>query len=50
MDAASQGDRTQALKTYDKCVITLSDELDVDPMPDTQRLAASIEKLETVAP
>ena len=44
-----QGDRAQALKTYDKCVITLSDELDVDPMPETQKLAARIEKLEPIA-
>ncbi len=44
-----QGDRAQALKTYDKCIITLSDELDVDPMPETQRLAGRIEKLEPVA-
>ena len=45
-----QGDRAQALKTYDRCVITLSDELDVDPMPETQRLAGRIEKLEPVTP
>ncbi|MEB3197920.1 MAG: bacterial transcriptional activator domain-containing protein, partial [Candidatus Sericytochromatia bacterium] len=38
-----QGDRAAALRTYDRCVVLLSDELDIDPMPETQRLAKRIE-------
>ena len=35
---------------WSRVIVTLSDELDVDPMPETQKLAARIEKLEPVAP
>jgi DNA-binding SARP family transcriptional activator len=38
-----QGDRAAALRTYDRCVVLLSDELDIDPMPETQRVAKRIE-------
>ena len=37
-----QGDRGLAIRTYDRCVVALSDELDVDPMPETQVLYETI--------
>jgi DNA-binding SARP family transcriptional activator len=43
-----QGDRAAALRTYDRCVVLLSDELDIDPMPETQRVAKRIEAGEPV--
>lgn len=33
-----QGDRAMAIRTYDRCVEALGDELDVDPMPETEVL------------
>ncbi|MBO9541611.1 hypothetical protein J7643_13570 [bacterium] len=33
-----QGDRAMALRTYDRCVAALAEELDVDPMPETEEL------------
>lgn len=33
-----QGDRAMAMRTYDRCVEALGDELDVDPMPETELL------------
>ncbi|MFP5504014.1 MAG: BTAD domain-containing putative transcriptional regulator, partial [Candidatus Sericytochromatia bacterium] len=42
------GDRPMAIRTYDRCVVALSDELDVDPMPETQALYERIVALEPV--
>lgn len=42
------GDRPMALKTYDRCVIALDDELGVDPMPETQILYDHITRLQPV--
>lgn len=44
-----QGDRAGAIRTYDRCVVALDDELDVDPMPETQALYEKIQNLEPVA-
>ncbi|HEY9723982.1 MAG TPA: BTAD domain-containing putative transcriptional regulator, partial [Oscillatoriaceae cyanobacterium] len=35
---AHAGDRAQAIRTYDRLVVALDEELDVDPMPETQQL------------
>ncbi|MDB5099280.1 MAG: transcriptional activator protein [Cyanobacteria bacterium RYN_339] len=43
-----QGDRGLAIRTYDRCVVALSDELDVDPLPETQALFAAISNAEPV--
>lgn len=40
-----QGDRPMALRTYDRCVIALDEELGVDPMPETQLLFDRITRL-----
>lgn len=40
-----QGDRAQALRTYDRCVAALAEELDVDPMPETEELFDRITRL-----
>ena len=45
-----QGDRPMALRTYDRCVIALDEELGVDPMPETQRLYERITRLEPLVP
>jgi DNA-binding SARP family transcriptional activator len=37
-----------AIRTYDRCVVALSDELDVDPMPETQALYERITNLEPI--
>lgn len=42
------GDRPMAIRTYDRCVVALSDELDVDPMPETQALYDRIANLQPV--
>lgn len=36
------GERTQALQAYDHCRYVLAQDLDVDPLPETQQLAAQI--------
>ncbi|MNK78645.1 HTH-type transcriptional regulator MalT [compost metagenome] len=45
-----QGDRPMALRTYDRCVIALDDELGVDPMPETQLLFDRITRLVPLTP
>lgn len=35
-----------AIRAYDRCVMALDDELDVDPMPETQALYDKIQNLE----
>lgn len=45
-----QGDRAGAIRTYDRCVVVLDDELDVDPMPETQALYDKIQNLDSVTP
>jgi DNA-binding SARP family transcriptional activator len=47
-DVCSSDLRAAALRTYDRCVVLLSDELDIDPMPETQRVAKRIEAGEPV--
>lgn len=42
------GDRPMAIKTYDRCVEALGDELDVDPMPETEALFEQISDLGVV--
>ncbi len=41
-----QGDRPMALRTYDRCVVALDEELGVDPMPETQSLFERITRLQ----
>lgn len=43
-----QGDRPMALRTYDRCVAALAEELDVDPMPETEELFDRITRLAPV--
>lgn len=43
------GDRPMALRTYDRCVIALDEELGIDPMPETQRLHDRITRLEPLS-
>ncbi|HEY9898034.1 MAG TPA: BTAD domain-containing putative transcriptional regulator [Pantanalinema sp.] len=43
-----QGDRPLALRTYDRCVAALAEELDVDPMPETEELFDRISRLAPV--
>ncbi|MNL86910.1 Bacterial transcriptional activator domain protein [compost metagenome] len=43
-----QGDRPLALRTYDRCVAALAEELDVDPMPETEELFDRITRLAPV--
>jgi DNA-binding SARP family transcriptional activator len=45
-----QGDRPMALRTYDRCVVALDEELGVDPMPETQLLFDRITRLEPLLP
>lgn len=45
-----QGDRAGAIRTYDRCVVALDDELDVDPMPETQALYERIQNPDAVSP
>lgn len=45
-----QGDRPMALRTYDRCVIALDEELGVDPMPETQLLFDRITRLAPLTP
>lgn len=42
------GDRPMAIRTYDRCVEALADELDVDPMPETEELFERISELGAV--
>ncbi|HBN09284.1 MAG TPA: hypothetical protein DD435_11780 [Cyanobacteria bacterium UBA8530] len=43
-----QGDRTMALRTYERCLSVLEEELDVPPMPETKKIHQQI--LSLVAP
>ncbi len=44
------GDRTGAMRTYERCVEALSQELDVEPMPETVAVHEAIVNMEEVIP
>lgn len=45
---AQSGSRSQALRTYDRCVQALIDDLDIEPLPETTRLYEQIKHNENI--
>jgi DNA-binding SARP family transcriptional activator len=45
---AQSGSRSQALRTYSRCVQALQDELSIDPLPETTDLYERIKRNEKV--
>ena len=41
----AKGNRPQAIKAYQKCVIVLEDEYGIDPLPETKKLIKEIEEI-----